>query len=265
MVSRSKCHCPNLTKPAQSNLTPIQGETGGSFALPSDCHFSFQHDIVVRNATNTSLTISMFDNANDQQTRPPRPSSGLELYLNLSDYSVSLVRRAMDPHVFISTQLTGGYQTLPSGHALANFAIPSFLREFDDDGNVVYAAQLGPVATSDVYRAYKQDWIGRPSTDPKIVAKVDEKTQKTRVWVSWNGATEVKRWVFLAGLTPEVLEWRQEVQKVYFETSVRIPGEMHFLLIEALDAQGELLGTSSVAAVRDEVGGPEMLVQQVPR
>lgn len=209
----------------------------------------------------------MFDNAQDQAIRPTKPSSGLELLLNFTDYSVSLVRRLMDPEVFIATQLTGGYQTLPHGHALANFAIPCFLREFDEDGNVVYAAQLGTVGRCDIYRAYKQKWIGLPSTEPKVVAKVDKKSGQTRVWVSWNGATEVAHWAFYANNRSDVLLWQEQVPKEYFETSVKLTGEVEYVQVKALDAGGSGLGQSAVIAVKG-ASVPEPLglaqAQQIP-
>ena len=193
------------------------------------------------------MVLSMLDNANDQLTYPSNPSSGLELSVSLANFSVSLKRRLTDPEVYIATQQTGGYQRLPAGHALVDFAIPSYLREFDEDGNVVYASQLGPVNRSDVYRAYKKEWVGRPTTSPKVVAK-PYLSGETQVWVSWNGATEVATWIIYAGSSPAALSEKVKLQKVYFETSVKIPGTYGYVQVKALDKNGQALGQSAVVA-----------------
>lgn len=227
----------------------LQGEHGGSFTLPEDCKFGFQHDIVASSVTNTSMVINMFDNANYQLTRPSVPSSGLELYLDLENYSVSLKRRLMDPEFRMVTQLTGGYQALPNGHGLVNFAIPPWFREFDEDGELVYATQA---CGGGVYRAYKNEWVGRPTTDPKAAARPFAGNQ-TKAWASWNGATEVATWVFWAGEEADLLSERIEVPKVLFETSVKFVRSHQFVLAQALDASGHTLGQSAVVAVERAV------------
>lgn len=194
------------------------------------------------------MILHMFDNNNDQIVSPSRPSSGLELQLSFGNYSVSLVRRLIDPEVFIATQLTGGYQRLPGHHAFVDFGIPPYFREWDEDGNLVYATQVGPVNRSDVYRAYKQEWVGRPQSSPKLVARAGGNGQ-TQVWMSWNGATEVGSWTVYAGNDANSLTKLVTLEKEYFETHGKLPGVYQSVQAKALDANGTVLGQSPAVTV----------------
>ncbi len=116
------------------------------------------------------MDIHLYDNNNDDQTNPPLPSSGLELHLDLSNYSVMLIRRLQDPEDLIATPHTGDRQSLSLvGHALINYGSTPIMKEFNGAGAVVYSAQYGTRTGADIYRGFKYQWHAAPTTIPKVV------------------------------------------------------------------------------------------------
>ena len=64
------------------------------------------------------------------------------------------------------------------------------------------------------------------------------------VWVSWNGATQVRRWALLAGSDDEHLARIAVVPRNGFETAIDAHTKARRLAVQALDAAGHVLGTS---------------------
>jgi hypothetical protein len=71
----------------------LQGKDGGNFTLPDDAQFNSQHDMTVANVTASSLNLMMFDNENTDISFGKSESSGLELNLDLTSMSATLMRR----------------------------------------------------------------------------------------------------------------------------------------------------------------------------
>jgi hypothetical protein len=67
---------------------------------------------------------------------------------------------------------------------------------------------------------------------------------RTRVYASWNGATEVASWRVLAGSSRDALApaaatlWRD------LETAVTVPSAGRWFAVQALDAAGRVLAVS---------------------
>ena len=68
-----------------------------------------------------------------------------------------------------------------------------------------------------------------------------------QVYASWNGATEVAKWRFLAGSSADSLAEAGTFPKRGFETSTAIAAAPH-LAVQALDKNGTVLGTSVTIA-----------------
>jgi hypothetical protein len=66
--------------------------------------------------------------------------------------------------------------------------------------------------------------------------------------VSWNGATEVASWQVMAGASPDALQPATTAAKQGFETQIPIAPQP-YLAVQALDAAGRALSTSSVVHV----------------
>ena len=72
------------------------------------------------------------------------------------------------------------------------------------------------------------------------------------VYASWNGATQVAAWRVLAGASPNGLKAVAESPRSGFETAIQLSAAAAggYLAVQALDAKGQVLGTSAVAARR---------------
>ncbi len=195
------------------------------------------------------MDIHLYDNNNDDQTNPPLLSSGLELHLDLTNYSVTLIRRLQGPEDLIASPHTGNYQSLPlAGHALTNYGLSPIMKEFDGAGDVVYSAQYSTRTGGDIYRGFKYQWHAAPTTIPKVVAS--NSAGSTEVWVSWNGATAVVSWVFYAGASDcELSEVMQVNKDGYFETYVVLNSTYRFVQVEARAAHCVPLARSAVIAL----------------
>ena len=70
------------------------------------------------------------------------------------------------------------------------------------------------------------------------------------VYASWNGATEVARWEVLAGASASSLAPAGSAARSGFETRIGTSGGA-FVAVRALDAAGNVLGTSRAISTGD--------------
>ncbi|KAH8165578.1 hypothetical protein CIB48_g2634 [Xylaria polymorpha] len=91
-----------------------------------------------------------------------------------------------------------------------------------------------------LYRVYKFDWVGQPHWEPSCAFIGGT------VYVSWNGATEVVSWSLVAGPSPLTMEHVATVKKAGFETGILAPNDVAFVRVDALDAEGNVIGSSNV-------------------
>ena len=117
--------------------------------------------------------------------------------------------------------------------------------EYNSKGKLLFDARFADRNIS--YRTYRFDWNGYPKTRPAVAASNRGKT--TTVYVSWNGATGVKRWRVLAGPSSSSLKAATTARRTGFETAIKIPRRSH-VRVQALDASGHLLGISAVTKSR---------------
>jgi hypothetical protein len=102
------------------------------------------------------------------------------------------------------------------------------------------------VGANSSYRAYELPWTGTPAGSPAVAASTSGRT--TNVSVSWNGATQVASWLVLAGSAANALQAVVTASKRGFETQIAIPAKP-YVAVQALDAAGRAMATSSVAHV----------------
>lgn len=217
---------------------------GGNFTLDDDAGFGFQHDVIGYAESATTLSISMFDNANRIKATK-NPSSGLVLDVDTDSMTATLGRRLSAANNPIVHHI-GSTQLLDNGHALVDFGDPPQLNEFDADGNVIYQALVSSPGAGSTYRAYKLPWVGMPSTQPDLVSSINLAKRTTQIYMSWNGATEYTRWQISVGLTPDTIQPLKKVAKKGFETGALLKGTRLFVQVAALGPDGSTLGTSNV-------------------
>ncbi|KAL8764462.1 MAG: hypothetical protein Q9194_007065, partial [Teloschistes cf. exilis] len=162
---------------ADSNIRwRLQGATGGDFGpLPANAQFAWQHHARPRHMSNTSLTLSLFNNANNYPYNLTSISStGLELNLTLppnSSHSPALLERLHDPANPIYAGSQGSYQTLPHDHVLLDYGQVPVLCEYNAVGEAIWTAQYGTPNRAQGYRAFKYEWHATPTTSPDLTVK----------------------------------------------------------------------------------------------
>jgi hypothetical protein len=65
------------------------------------------------------------------------------------------------------------------------------------------------------------------------------------VYASWNGATTIASWRVLAGVAPGALSPVASGAFAGYETTIPVAGQPPYVAVQALDANGNVLGTSA--------------------
>ena len=176
----------------------------------------------------------MHDNANCPIDNGTTPSSGLAVNVDLASLQVSLNKRYLNPKDPIFATAQGSFERLTGGHVFIGHGYFPKLEEFDANGTIVMTIQFGEQAGLLSYRAFRQAWIGCPSTQPVVVAEIE--SGETAVYMSWNGATEYDTWTVYSGEDASNLTVVTSVPRKGFETRVAI-GHATFVQVEASMAE----------------------------
>ncbi|KAL4773467.1 ASST-domain-containing protein [Aspergillus nidulans var. acristatus] len=232
-----------------------------TFAWPHDARF---HD--------DGKAITLLDNT----TPGDKVNRGLIIDVDLSSRSVSLRSefRAFG-HAGVTPesqpQSDGSVQALDNGHVLVSYGRNGAAwTEFSKMGVPMCHTQFGSISSFGTgspasYRVRKHPWVGKPDTTPAFEINGHEAA------VSWNGATEVRRWVLegarvalpihntktdesepddhpSSGKTDYYFSAITMVPKSGFETIIHIPFHTNqpYLRVRALDKEGQIIGTSAI-------------------
>ena len=216
-------------------------------------NFAWQHDARWRNTDLTEMTL--FDNGAADWVKTENETRGLWLSIDYDDMSVTLKQDYISPEGILSIS-QGSVQVLSNGNVFMGYGSNGAFIEYTNDGQVIWDVQFGIIGNASVqsYRAYKQNWQGFPSWNPSISA-AGNGTDNTTVYVSWNGATEIKQWAILASNSSSSLAtaddlWKN-VTKTGFETNVTVGTSARYIRAAALNADGEVLGATDIVDVND--------------
>ncbi|KAF1353336.1 ASST-domain-containing protein, partial [Delphinella strobiligena] len=211
-------------------------------------NFAWQHDARWQNTNLTAVTI--FDNGAADWVDTENATRGLWLTLDYTNMSATLEQAYLSPeHILSASQ--GSVQPLPNNNVFMGYGNNAAFTEYTHDGTVLWDVQFGIIGNASVqsYRAYKQDWTGNPRTNPSIAGSGNG-TDNSTIYMSWNGATEISTWAVLAANTSDALVnttalWKN-VTKAGFETDVTVGSAHRYIRAAALNAKGEVLGSSGV-------------------
>jgi hypothetical protein len=217
----------------------IGGKKSG-FAVEDRAKFSWQHDFRRRR----DGSYSVFDNAAGI-TKDREQSRGLIFKVDEQARRVTFVQEFLHPGK-LSAPTQGSFRELADGGSFIGWGQMPYFTEYAPDGTVRLDGHL-PLDNQS-YRAYKAEWAGAPLDQPAIGLHVDGGT--VIVSASWNGATGVAKWRARAGGQPGALTQTVEAPRTGFETTLTLPGTPEYVVAEALDAAGKVLGTSSAVPVR---------------
>jgi hypothetical protein len=207
------------------------------FTMGEGTPFAWQHDARIH--PNGEMTL--FDNAeSDQDLGPTAWSRGLVLALDHEAKTATLLREYIHPTEILSTS-QGNMQTLPNGNVFIGWGSAPVFSEFTADGDLIFNGRFPQGSQS--YRAYRHVWSGEPVDPPDIAVSRFGAVRRT-VFASWNGATEVVSWRVLAGPAPTELYEVGSAPRDGFETAIPVETDAAYIAVEALAADGRILGAS---------------------
>ncbi len=222
------------------------GGTGSTFSIPKGAQFEWQHDVQLHSGN----LVTLFDDACCDITGNPNPqkalgpaarlSRGLLLRLDTSHHTASYVHGYVGPNQ-IETAFQGSMQLLRNHNVVVGWGSAPFFSEFSYSGKLLFDVALPFPDVS--YRAYLENWVGSP---PLSALKHAIKTShgKPTVYVSWDGATQVRTWRILGGSSSKHLRTVATSGKSSFETAIKLAQGYHAYEVQALDGHGHVLGTS---------------------
>ncbi|TGJ84666.1 hypothetical protein E0Z10_g4104 [Xylaria hypoxylon] len=246
----------------QGKILWTLGGISNEFLDLSDGHatdFMYQHHAKLHGGH----TLSIFDNAASEragQASKQGHSRGILVQLDTTNMTATLLHEYFDPGNPRTTSSQGSMQVMDDRVVLGYGWLP-FITEFALDGSVLCAVELAPWVAArwglvNTYRAFKApNWVGRPTDTPSVYVDPSD----SQVFVSWNGATEVERWV-LQGAEWTDLKSRTEgkeeetkfrdldvVDKDSFETAFGLLDDMpQYIRVAAVDKHGNVLTHSQI-------------------
>ena len=178
-------------------------------------------------------------------------SNGRIVRLDTNEMTAELLQSFSSYHSRILASSQGSVEILPeTGNVFVGWGASAAYSEFSPDGTLLCEAHVSASSTfilerAKSYRVFKtHDWVGKPSWPPSA------RLSSGKVFVSWNGATEIQSWELQAQKT-ENGDWTpvDEIEKTGFEESFAIPkgeGWTSFRAV-AYDKDKQILGTSEPA------------------
>jgi hypothetical protein len=225
------------------------GGKDSDFALDNDARFYWQHDA----RHHPDGTITVFDDGAAQfadrtgYRRSESQSRGVVLDVDEAGKVVRLGRSYRHPHRVLANAM-GNFQTLPDGRALMGWGSDPAASEFLPDGSLIADTGIGKKHGS--YRAYKYPWRATPADPPQVAARHDRQSGRTTLYVTWNGATDVARWLVSTGSRPSGVRPLGIAGRHGFETAIRLPAHHGgYARVTALDSAGRHLASSHVVRV----------------
>ncbi|KAJ7581269.1 hypothetical protein C8J56DRAFT_895728 [Mycena floridula] len=216
---------------------------GNSTFTGDGTNFSWQHDARWVNEVNSTAhyrgfqhqdgQISLYDNAATSWVSDGTQSRGLviqapsgEVLLSSSQGNLQLLS---DASYTISDNVIMGYGQLP------------VFAEYTSTGTPLRVVHYG-AAEAQGYRVFKNSWVGTPRTAPDVAIS------ENKVYVSWNGATEVIQWSLMQGDAMDSWSNVTNVTRSGFETSITM-GSYKVVQLAALDVSGAVLSKSNALSL----------------
>gem|GEM_PF-42891 len=222
------------------------GGNDSSYKFGPGAAFEWQHDVMLQ----PDSTVSVFDDhccrltGGGTSVDPTGPSRGLVLRLDQQTHEAKLVAQYGERGDFRSEYM-GDTQPQANGDVFVGWGSEPYFSEYDKAGKLLFEGELpGPNVS---YRATLEPWVGEPLTAPAGAAR--QSGGKTFVYASWNGATRLASWRVLAGSGAASLAPVAAHAKEGFETAIEVPQGHRSFKLQALDANGRVIGSSQPFAL----------------
>ncbi len=230
-----------------SSSGKIEWTLGGKksdFKFGPGADFQWQHDV----ALGPSSTVTMFDDHCCQLTGggtsvpATGPSRGLVLKLDQNTHAATLVAQYPGGNKF-ETEYMGATETLGNGNTFIGWGSEPYFSEYSRSGQQILEGHFPDPDLS--YRETLERWVGLPLTAPAGVAR--QSNGKATVYASWNGATQVVAWRVLGSSSASRVTSVSTVARATksgFETAIPVPVADRSFKLQAVDANGRVIGTS---------------------
>lgn len=242
------------------------GSANNTFAF-QDFNFTFQHDARWMVENDTHNVISLFDNGSNGFNTTASQSVGMVISLDLGAKTATLLSTTVAPRdggILAPSQ--GNTQILSNGGVYHGWGAVAAVSETNAAGEPVLFAEYGTEPMN--YRSYSYNWTGYPLDKPALAAPAQEMNASTPLiaYVSWNGATEVKKWRFWGSASDDGgFSAMETVDKAGFETRWASKTYQPHIFAEAVAGDGSSLGNSTAVAVSTIDGdGLEIAPQSAP-
>jgi len=210
------------------------------FQMEQGARFAFQHD--ARRLPDG--TISIFDNGTTvfQNGVPKAVEDSRAIVLEVDEelMRAKLVDEYTHPEG-MRADAAGNTQVLPDGDVFVGWGRALAISEFSHEGDLLFDLRLPPQNRS--YRAFRFPWRGNPTDRPACAAERTSQ-EEIRLYVSWNGATDVASWEVLAGPRAGRLKSLGSIPKEGFETAMVVRTADPYSVVMAKDRSGRVLGTT---------------------
>jgi Arylsulfotransferase (ASST) len=211
-----------------------------TFKMDGGTGMAYQHDA----RWQPDHTITVFDDG--AVPKKHSQSRAIRLAIDWAHLTVHLVGRDVrTPPLLTGSQ--GNDQVLPNGDSFVGWGEVPYFTEFSPSGQIVFEGRMPYPVQS--YRAYKFPWSATPTEPPAVAVRAGSTGTET-VYASWNGATAVSQWRVLAGAGAKSLSPIATFAKSGFESAISVPSTGTHFAVQALDAEGHLLGTSPTVTAR---------------
>ena len=252
LISGRHTHCIyKVSGQSGSILWELQGKQS-TFEV-SGFNFSWQHDARWLFENDTTSIISLFDNARRTSHEVDTlHSSGKVIKVNHVTNLATLVSEIQSPNTAtgkISTESQGNLQLLPNSNIFLGWGAESHISEHLPNGTPIWHATFG-LEHNPNYRAFKSPWQARPgSTIPAVWAYGRTNSSRTAVYMSWNGATEVRAWNVYGGESSSgpFEPVAMYASKLGFETTVVLEKYYPWVFAEAVGENRNGIRNSSCA------------------
>jgi EmrB/QacA subfamily drug resistance transporter len=246
LVSMRNTWAAYLVDIATGKIDWTLGGRRSTFKFGPGAAFQWQHDVRLQDGS----TVTVFDDhccqleAGGTSAPPTGPSRGLVLELDQSARTATLIAQYVGDGKFKSEYM-GDTQSLPGGNMFVGWGSEPYFSEYSRSGKLLLQGAFpGPDLT---YRATLAQWVGEPLAPPAGAAR--QSNGKTTVYASWNGATRVASWRVLAGRGvagggASRLSAVAGAAKSGFETAIAVPQGYVSFKLQALAANGRVIGTS---------------------
>jgi Arylsulfotransferase (ASST) len=211
------------------------GGKHSSFAMGPGASPAWQHDA----REQPDGTISFFDNGATPAVHPQ--SRAIVLSLDRAHMTATLASGFGHSTPLVAPS-QGDVQPLPGGDWFVGWGQEPYFSELSSQGQLLFDAHLP--STYQSYTVLNYPWSGTPAQPPRLAAR---RTAHGGLlaYASWNGATGVAQWRLLGGSSARALAPFATAPRSDFETAIATSSAPRYLAAQALDAQGQVLATSS--------------------